>query len=190
MRGADNSKYGSLMKGLVSQYSMKNDQYPRKMIDAVDVMAKHQFDQAFYNKKKAARCRTNNEDKDKETKPQLAQMKEGYRCHICGKDDHPKKECPKSNLPRKDWFVTKAMNRMQHAQQDEDAGAEEEKDQQDNNAHDESDDESNGWCSFETIVPENGNIGSVGKVTFKQANNVANVETMRDKFLLDTGSTI
>ena len=46
---------------------MKNDQYPRKMIDAVDVMAKHQFDQAFYDKKKATRSRTNNEDRDKDT---------------------------------------------------------------------------------------------------------------------------
>ena len=48
MHGADYSKYGSLMKGLVSQFSMKNDQYPKTMTDAIDVMAKHQFDQAYY----------------------------------------------------------------------------------------------------------------------------------------------
>ena len=106
---------------------------------------------------------------------------------------------------------------MQHAQQDKDAGAEEENNRQENDARDESDDESSGWCAFETIVaeesnkgdednesneennewcafetiiPASGDIEDVGKVTFKQANNVVNAETMRNKFLLDTGSTI
>ena len=116
MRGSDNSKYGSLMKGLVSQYSMKHDQYPKTMTDAVDVLSKHSFDQAFYDRNKRARERSKQKE-DEETKTSLAQT--SYRCHICGADDHPKKDCPKSGLPRNEWFVTRAMEKLQCAQ-DED----------------------------------------------------------------------
>ena len=52
MRGADRSKYGSLMKGLVSQFSMKNDQYLKKMTDTLDIMSKHSFDDKYYERKK------------------------------------------------------------------------------------------------------------------------------------------
>ena len=51
------------MKGLVSQYSMKTDQYPKTMTDAVDVMAKHSFDAAYYKQNKRAR----NKNKSTET---------------------------------------------------------------------------------------------------------------------------
>jgi len=192
MQGADSSKYGSLMKGLVSQFSMKNDQYPRTMTNAVDVMAKHQFDQAFYDRKKAAQNRNSTDNKERESKPQLAQMKVGYCCHICGKDDHPKKECPKSDLPRKDWFVTKAMNRMQHTQQDEGANADNdgESDNRSNEQDNKSDNKSSGWCAFETISDNNDEGNDESNVTFKQTRNVMNKEMMQNKFLLDTGSTI
>ena len=55
MQGADYTKYGLLMRGLVSQYSMKTDQYPKTMTDAVDVMAKHPFDPNYYEQTKKAR---------------------------------------------------------------------------------------------------------------------------------------
>ena len=49
MCGCDHSKYGTLMKGFVSQYSKKNNQYPKSMTDATDVMSLHPFNQAYYD---------------------------------------------------------------------------------------------------------------------------------------------
>ena len=93
MRGCDHSKYGTLMKGFVSQYSTKNDQYPKSMTDATDVMSLHPFDQAYYDRQKRARERNKknrNNDDDEKVQSQLTQMTKGYCCHICGSDKHKK----------------------------------------------------------------------------------------------------
>ena len=81
MRGADYSKYGSMMRNLVAQYSMKTDQYPKSRTDAVDVMSKHPFDQTYYERTKKAReknRRTSTEterstEANQTTAPHLAQ---------------------------------------------------------------------------------------------------------------------
>ena len=116
MCGGDYTKYGLMMKSLVAQYSRKTDQYPKNMTDAVGVMAKHPFNQAYYERTKKARkknkrTKTERKTKPSQTTPQLAQS-DDYRCHICGSTEHPKKECPLPGTPRKDWFVTKAMSKM------------------------------------------------------------------------------
>ena len=41
---SDQSKYASLENGLASQYSMKNNQYPKNLISAADIMKNHQYD--------------------------------------------------------------------------------------------------------------------------------------------------
>jgi hypothetical protein len=47
MEVADQNKYGTLMRGYISQYSMKNDQYPETVRDAVDVLSNHKIDQRY-----------------------------------------------------------------------------------------------------------------------------------------------
>ena len=79
------------MKGLVSQYSMKNDQYPKTMTDAIDVMSKHLFDDAYYDRIKRARER-NKRNNDNDDEKVLSQTKEGYRCYVCGSPSHPLSE--------------------------------------------------------------------------------------------------
>ena len=38
------AKYGSLSNGLVSQFSMKNNQYPKTCTTATDILSNHRFD--------------------------------------------------------------------------------------------------------------------------------------------------
>ena len=44
MKGADWTKYGSILKQMVTQYSLGNDQYPKTLEVAVDVLTEHRFD--------------------------------------------------------------------------------------------------------------------------------------------------
>ena len=49
MRQSDQLKYGSLTRGMVTQFSMKNDQFPKSVQDATDILSSHRFD-AGWNK--------------------------------------------------------------------------------------------------------------------------------------------
>ena len=45
IRNSDQSKYGSLLKGLISwQFSMNNNQYPKNIMNATDILGKHKHD--------------------------------------------------------------------------------------------------------------------------------------------------
>ena len=61
---ADQTKYGSLLNTLSSQYSMKKDQYPANIADATDILKNHKHDDAE-NKKK---YKSPKEDNDKDNK--------------------------------------------------------------------------------------------------------------------------
>ena len=49
LQGSDQSKYGSLMRGFISQYSLANDQYPKTLQAAVDVLSNHKFDSKYHS---------------------------------------------------------------------------------------------------------------------------------------------
>ncbi len=44
IRNSDQAKYGSLSNGLVSQFSMQNNQYPKTCTTATDILSNHRFD--------------------------------------------------------------------------------------------------------------------------------------------------
>ena len=44
IQNSNQSKYGSLVKGLISQYSMGNDQHPKTITAATDILLNHCFD--------------------------------------------------------------------------------------------------------------------------------------------------
>lgn len=48
-------KYGMLLKTLVSQYSMDQDQYPWSLVEATLVLELHKLDPGYYEKKKASK---------------------------------------------------------------------------------------------------------------------------------------
>ena len=106
------------MKGLVRQYSMKNDQYPKAMTDALDIMSKHSFDDDYYERKKRVRDKKRTEEENQQQQ-QFNQTKKEYRCYICGDRTHSISDCPQAGKPRAEWFVTKAINKIQHTQNEE-----------------------------------------------------------------------
>ena len=50
IKNSDQQKYGTLINGLASQYSMKNDQYPVTVTDAIDILQNHKHDNAGKSK--------------------------------------------------------------------------------------------------------------------------------------------
>ena len=60
----------------------------------------------------------------------MTQLTKGYRCHICGSDKHKKSDCTKKNLPREQWFITKAMDKMLH-QRDDDENSDDDENESD-----------------------------------------------------------
>jgi hypothetical protein len=57
MKGADWTKYGSILKNMVTQYSLGNDQYPKTLEVAVDVLTEHHFDANIMNYARPTRRR-------------------------------------------------------------------------------------------------------------------------------------
>jgi hypothetical protein len=53
MNGADQTKYGSILKQMVAQFSMGVDRYPKTLEVAVDVLTEHRFDAEFCELRKA-----------------------------------------------------------------------------------------------------------------------------------------
>jgi hypothetical protein len=90
LNSADKSKYGTILTGLHTQQSLNNDQYPRTITDANNVLSNHGFDNIKSNKPR-------NKDEQKKSKPKeeqeitlsFAQL-EG-KCYCCGKLGHNKR---------------------------------------------------------------------------------------------------
>ena len=62
INNSDQAKYGSLKTRLTSPYSMKVDQYPEMVADAVDILNHHRFDEGWKKKRK------NHQNSNKDTK--------------------------------------------------------------------------------------------------------------------------
>ena len=148
IQGSDQSKYGSLCKNLQAQYSLGNDQYPKTLETAVDVLNQHRYDPKYFESKKKDRERRNNNnnnngDANSESMPQqqtsfaqtaarpnqnrnvTPQSVTTAICHCCGETGHISKYCPKINtIPRDDWHVKRWMAAYQ--EQQETAGSDEE----------------------------------------------------------------
>ena len=52
LKNADQAKYGSILKGLNAQKSLKNDQYPKSLIDGNNALSNHPWDNKNSNNKK------------------------------------------------------------------------------------------------------------------------------------------
>ena len=55
IRGSDQVKYGTLKKGLASQVSLENDQYPKTIVAAVNALKNHKFEMKYYDHQKRNR---------------------------------------------------------------------------------------------------------------------------------------
>jgi hypothetical protein len=44
LKNANQKKYGSILQGLSTQQSLHNDQYPKTVVDANNMLSNHKFD--------------------------------------------------------------------------------------------------------------------------------------------------
>jgi hypothetical protein len=115
IRGSDQSKYGSLLKGFVSQFSLGNDQYPRTITTATDVLSNHRFDSTYHENQKRNRDKKqeNRDQQEQSNETSFAQKK--ITCYCCGKDGHTVPNCPdKDNTPHNQLALKRAMQHMQN----------------------------------------------------------------------------
>ena len=123
LRNSDQAKYRSLMNGLISQYSMENDQYPELITTAIDILANHKHDN--YSLKKDEKYKKQDEDDNKSTTSEtsFAQFN-GVTCYCCGKKGHKSPQCPeKDTRPRDQWAIRRAEQHLQAEADGDDDGS-------------------------------------------------------------------
>ena len=114
---SDQAKYGTLLTGLNTQHSLQNDQYPKTMSQATNVLSNHKHDNASSRRERQRKSNDNKSDsggdkddeKDEAMPLSFAQI-EG-KCYCCGKPGHKSPECRHKDKPKPEWWINK---RQQH----------------------------------------------------------------------------
>ncbi len=120
----DQSKYGSVVTGITSQYSLGNDQFPKTLEKAVDCVSNHPFDKAYkekMNQKKKQQQSSKSSNSSVATPKAEANPSENQvaslnfaqletRCWCCGKKGHISPQCPLRNLPKEKWAMNQNKN--------------------------------------------------------------------------------
>ena len=123
LSNCDQKKYGSLRKNFQMQYSLGNNQYPKMMVKAVDVLTNNQWDTTYKESQKAKqktkednKNRNNNNDNnnklEEKTETSYAQSGKDKEviCYCCGKKGHYSNNCPKKDdIAKKNWVCKKGM---------------------------------------------------------------------------------
>jgi hypothetical protein len=123
LENADRAKYGSLLMGLNTQQSLGNDQYPKTVTEANNVLSNHWLDFTPKMKKKITDTKSKkekikkekDESRDQEISLSFAQM-EG-RCYCYGKPGHKSPQCRFKNKPREEWAIHKAQQNFAQTQE-------------------------------------------------------------------------
>ena len=136
LRGSDQTKYGTLLKGFTSQFSLGNDQYPRTIATATDVLSNHRLDQRYYDKQRTNRDKDRADRESNETAgtvTSFAQRQTERVCYCCGKKGHISPYCDKrGTIPREEWHANRAMNHMQDGTDDNASDVSDDNDDDDN----------------------------------------------------------
>jgi len=98
LENSDQNKYGTLIYNLKQQQSLQNDQYPKTLIDATNVLSNHKFDNV--NKKIQDK---NKRREESEEVPELSFAQLKGRCYCCGQIGHNSPRCPDKNKPKDEW---------------------------------------------------------------------------------------
>jgi hypothetical protein len=169
LENSDKTKYGSLLTGLQTQQSLKNNQYPQSVTEANNVLSNHKFDTPTIKPK--LNKTSNYSDNDKESKnnnkeemPEMSfAMMEG-KCYCCGKGGHKSPTCRlKDKIPKDEWAINKAKTKEQSHVNTESSAKSPEKSTAEKSGE-------GGWCGTH--------------VQFYQATE------MKNWILLDNGSTV
>ena len=113
---ADQKKYGSLMTVLSTQHSLGNDQYPRNLSQATNVLSNHRHDVGKGKPNNNNNKKKEEEEEDKAHMPLSFAQIEG-RCYCCGAKDHKSPKCPNNKkTPKDEWWINKAQQHLQTQQ--------------------------------------------------------------------------
>ncbi len=117
---SDKQKYGSLLTGLQTQQSLKNDQYPKSVTEANNVLSNHRFDNAGKtNRQQNASTPKKDADNenDKEEKLELSFLQMEGKCYCCGKTGHKSPQCRFKNKPKEEWAINVAKAKAEKTAQ-------------------------------------------------------------------------
>jgi hypothetical protein len=118
MKNRDQGKYGLLMTGLTTQYSMGVNMYPENVVKAIDILTNHRSDkkEPKTNNNNQRNKNWNNDTASTITTQSSLNQEEAKnaQCYCCGKKGHYSNKCAeKGKRPKDQWAVKKAM---MHAQ--------------------------------------------------------------------------
>lgn len=78
INNTDSKRYGSLKAGLKIQFSLSNDQYPRELANATDILGNHRQDKF----KCSTKNNNNNNNKNNEDKPSKRSFAQGKKKYV------------------------------------------------------------------------------------------------------------
>jgi hypothetical protein len=167
LENSDKGKYGTLMAGLQTQQSLNNNQYPKTITSATNVLSNHWFDNAGKSKHDKVNKETEKEAKAEEGPEMSFAMLEG-KCYCCGKTGHKSPTCRlKDKIAKEDWAINKAKSNeteeQSHLNSHEAKSSSTDKGSENGSA-------AEGWCG--------------AQIQFYVA------DKMKDYIILDNGSTV
>jgi hypothetical protein len=200
---SDQSKYGSVVRHFRAQFSMENDQYPRTLRIATDILSSHKFDKnPAKGNNHSNKAEKSSEKKDDESVATnfVQKMKTGEFCYCCGSPKHRCSKCPKKDsITREEWYDRKAAR--QHFQDDNNNSeneSDDNKNDDDDSVQSDQSDRSNRstrstgsrrggsqWSGSRQHFQYQGSL--ITRKVFKQKGQLSN---LKDVLILDSGSTL
>jgi hypothetical protein len=124
LENSDKAKYGTLLNGLQTQQSLKNNQYPKSLTEANNVLSNHRFDNSnnktptdIGERDKDDNKEKNSQERTKEESPELSFAQMEGKCYCCGKSGHMSNNCRYKSKPKTEWVVNKVKQKESHLQQ-------------------------------------------------------------------------